>query len=342
MNKILSLILMLALAGVSLFLCTVVSQQGEITVVQRFGKPVRVIKEPGLYWKLPAPIDQPRRLDARLAVIEPRPSEFLTADKKNVVLAEAICYRIVDPIVFIKTVRDVKGLELRLTDLMTSFTGMLLGQRDLDALVNVDAEQLAFDRLVGDLTVALRDASAGMGIHVERVFVKQIMLPEQNKAALYKRMRAERNRIARRYAAEGEEEALLIRAEADLASRTILAEAEHEAEIIRGTAEAEAMRIYGDTYRGDLSFYRFVRSLDAYKKIFDQQTTIVLDENSPLLEALQPIGEPEVPLEPGPRAGGGYGPAETAGPADRSGSAGGFRSAEESGPVAKGGRQHAP
>jgi modulator of FtsH protease HflC len=290
MSRILALSLVVVLGGIGLSLSTIVSRQGEVTVVQRFGKPVRIIAEPGLHWKLPAPIDRPRRLDARLAIIEPRPTEFLTADKKNVVLAEAICYRIVDPILFIKTVRDVDGLELRLTDLLTSFTGMLLGQCALDALVNVDRGQIAFEDLVADLTTHLRNASTDLGIRVERVFIKQIMLPEQNKAALYQRMRAERNRIARKYSAEGEEQALRVRADADLASRTILAEAEHQAEIIRGTAEAEAMRIYGDTYRGDLPFYRFVRSLEAYQKIFSEQSTIILDEQSPLLEALQSGG----------------------------------------------------
>jgi membrane protease subunit HflC len=113
------------------------------------------------------------------------------------------------------------------------------------------------------------------------------MLPEQNKTAVYKRMRAERNRIARRYAAEGEEEALRIRADADLESRTILAEAQREAEVIRGHAEAEAMRIYGETYRDNLPFYRFVRSLEAYRQIFGEQSTIVLDDDSPLLQTLR-------------------------------------------------------
>lgn len=287
MIRVLSVASLVILALVLTVLSAVVSRQGETTVVLRFGKPVRVIEEPGLSWKLPTPIDRLRRIDTRLAIVEPRPSEFLTADKKNVVLSEAVCYRITDPLAFMRTVKDGIGLELRLSDLVTSFTGLLLGQYELDAMVNVDHETLAFDALVIELRDHLREACQEMGIEVEQVFIKQIMLPEQNKTAVYKRMRAERDRIAQRYVAEGEEEAARIRAEADLESRTLLAEASRRADIIRGEAEAEAMRIYGETYRGNLDFYRFVRSLEAYEKIFDEQSSIILDENSPLLEVLR-------------------------------------------------------
>lgn len=298
MTRIVTVVIILAVVLGLGVLSSVVARQGETTVVLRFGKPVRVIDEPGLSWKLPAPIDRLRRLDTRLAIVEPRPSEFLTADKKNVVLSEAVCYRITDPIAFMRTVRDVAGLELRLSDLMTSFTGLHLGRYELDDLVNVDREALSFDALVADLTEHLREASSELGIQVEQVFIKQIMLPEQNKTAVYKRMRAERNRIARRYAAEGEEEALRIRAQADLESRTLLAEAQRQAEVVRGQAEAEAMRIYGNTYRNDLEFYRFVRSLEAYQTLFDEQSTIILDEDSPLLENLRQSAGREVHRAP--------------------------------------------
>ena len=112
------------------------------------------------------------------------------------------------------------------------------------------------------------------------------MLPYENTLAVYDRMRAERDRIAKKYIAEGEETAMKIRAEADKQSQTILAEAKKQAEIIRGRAEAEAMKTYGQAFTRNVKFYRFLRSLEAYENIFNEQTVIILDEESPILDVL--------------------------------------------------------
>ncbi|MBL7068011.1 MAG: protease modulator HflC, partial [Candidatus Marinimicrobia bacterium] len=118
-------------------------------------------------------------------------------------------------------------------------------------------------------------------------------LPSQNKLAVYDRMRAERDRIAKKYLAEGEEKALEIRAQADNESRTILAEAKKQASVIKGQADAEAMKIYGDAYKNNTEFYQFIRSLEAYEKMFNEQTIIILDEKSPLLKTMHSGGKIE-------------------------------------------------
>ncbi|MBD3169431.1 MAG: protease modulator HflC [candidate division Zixibacteria bacterium] len=266
--------------------CTTVVLQGRTSVVLSFGKPVRVLSEPGLYLRFPYPVNSIMDLDSRLTLLEPRPSEFLTADKKNLILENAICYRITEPVKFMNTVRDQKGAEIRMTDLLSSHTGLLLGVKELSDIVNVDTSRIQFTQMNDELTRLMRQDSKGMGIEIEKVFIKRIMLPHQNVLAVYNRMRAERDRIAQKYLAEGEEKALEIRAEADKSSRTLIAEAEREAAVIRGEAEAEAMRIYGDAYRKNPQFFKFVRSLEAYEKMFNEQTVIVLDENSPILKAL--------------------------------------------------------
>jgi membrane protease subunit HflC len=219
-------------------------------------------------------------------MLEPRPSEFLTADKKNLIVENSICYHISDPVLFMKTVRDKKGLEVRLTDLLSSYTGLLLGVRELSEMVNVDEEKLKFQLMNQKLTDIMQQEGQELGVDIRQVFIKRIMLPYENTQAVYERMRAERNRIARKYVAEGEEAAMIIRAKADKESREMIADAKRQAAIIRSQAEANAMKLYGDTYQQNLPFYKYLRSLEAYRNMFSEQTTIILDEDSPILEPL--------------------------------------------------------
>lgn len=265
-------------------LCTFVVNHGEMAVVKRFGKLVRNISDPGLYLRLPYPINNVEKISARLNLLLPVPSEYLTEDKKNLIIETAICYKIADPVIFIKTVRNKTGLEVRLTDLLTSHTGLLLGHIELSELVNTDPEKVKFDKMNNDLTDLIKDDSKDLGIDVRRVFIKRIMLPNENRFAVFERMRAERNRIAKKYIAEGEEKAQQIRGEADRSSRVLLSEAKKEATIIKSKAEADAMKIYGNSYRENREFYNYIRSLEAYEKMFNDKTVIVLDENSPVLD----------------------------------------------------------
>ena len=266
--------------------CTSVITQGESAVLLNFGKPIKVIREPGLYFRFPYPFNSLEIIDNRLLLLQPRPSEFLTADKKNLILENAICYRIIDPILFMKTVRDQSGLEIRLTDLLASHTGLLLGHYELSDLVNTDPQKIRYRDMNNRLSDLMRENGAEMGIEVVTVFIKRIMLPDANKYAVYNRMRAERNRIAKKYLAEGEESAQKIRSEADKTARIMIAEAQAKAAVIRGKAEAEAMQIYGTAYSQNLDFYNYIRSLEAYRNIFGKNSTIILDEKSPLLKNL--------------------------------------------------------
>ncbi len=264
--------------------CSSIIYQGEIGVLLTFGKPIKVITEPGVYLRYPYPFNSMEILDGRLIMLEPRPSEFLTADKKNLILENSLCYRITDPILFMKTVRDINGLEIRLTDLLSSHTGLLLGRFELSDLINIDPELIKYEAMNDQLTGLMQRDSKSLGIEAREVFIKRIMLPDANRFSVYQRMRAERNRIAKKYIAEGEEISQKIRAEADKTSRVMIAEAESKALIIKGEAEANAMKIYGESYQKNPEFYRFTRSLEAYKKLFNGRSTIVLDDDSPLLK----------------------------------------------------------
>ncbi|MEM1180338.1 MAG: protease modulator HflC [Acidobacteriota bacterium] len=260
--------------------------EGEVGIVTRFGRPTGGLAEAGLHTKLPWPIDSVTRLSSRLLVFDNEPTEMLTRDKKNVLVDSFLCWRIADPLRFLQTVKSRMEAEARLLDLVTAELGAAIGSEPMDSFVNVDAEKV---RLV-DVAMETRKsvdeiAQASFGIEVVDLEINGFNLPRQNRASVIERMRAERSRIATAYRSEGEEEALKIQASSTTETEKLLAEARAEAEAIRGRGEAEALALMADAYRQDPELYRFLRSLESYALILDEETTIFLDSDSELLEA---------------------------------------------------------
>lgn len=257
----------------------------EHVIVTQFGRPVRTLDDAGLHWKLP--YQSTLRIDRRMQIYNPRPSEFLAAEKKNVDLEVFVCWRVEEPQRFLETVNDFDGAEARLHDLVWSELAAEVGRSPLEALVSIDPNSHRLDALVHG--VASRCAAAvkqAYGIEIVDVQIKRIGLPTQVRDSVFQRMRAERSRMARRYRAEGEEEAMKLRAEADKQKTVILAQAYAEAEKTRGEAEAEAARIYSQAHRMDPKFYKLLRTLEAYKKFLDEKTTVLLSSDSDLLKYL--------------------------------------------------------
>ncbi len=162
-----------------------------------------------------------------------------------------------------------------------------LGRLDLESLLSASADKVQAASML-DLLTARADLAAlsQYGIRVVDVRIKRLNLPEQNKQSVYARMRAERERIAMQYRAEGEAQALVIRANADREKEDILSAAYKNAETIRGEGDAEATRIYGQAYSKNPRFYKLVRTLESYKKVLDDKTTIILNSDSALLKIL--------------------------------------------------------
>lgn len=275
---------LLALFWLSSALYTV--GQTEVAIVTRFGAPQSPPRGPGLHAKLPWPVDSVLRLDARLLVFDNEPIEMLTEDKKNVLVDSFICWRIADPLRFTQTVRDRAEAEARLLDVSASELGAAVGSASMDRFIDPAGEVEL--RQISSRVAAAVDAvtRANFGIEIVDLQINGFNLPPQNRASVIQRMRAERARIATRYRSEGEEQALGIEAEAIGERERILAEARSRAEAVRGAGEAEAMSLFADAYRQDPELYRFLRSLDAYEKILDRDTTLFLDADSELLRYL--------------------------------------------------------
>lgn len=263
-------------------------------IVIQFGKPVRIIKEPGLQWKFPAPIQTVITFEKRLLLFDPKPSEFLTSDKKNVIVDSFLCWKIKDPQKFLQTVNDLRGAEIRLADILTSEIGSLLGKHPLSELVSIEPEKVKVSEIMSIVLQRCRETSSReYGIEVVDVKMKRLNLPPANKDSVFKRMRTEREQMAKKYRAEGHEEAMKIRAEANKQKAEILSKAYTDSQKIMGEGDAKAIKIYAGAYEKNTDFYSFVRTLEAYKKFLDGRTTVVLSSDSKLLKLLIK-GEPVI------------------------------------------------
>lgn len=282
----------LALVGIALALWLGSSalfaiDETERAIVTRFGRPLAGVLEPGLHAKLPWPIDDVLRLDARLLIFDNEPTELLTLDKKNVLIDSFICWRIADPLRFTQTVKTRPEAEARLLDISSSAMGAAVGSEPMESFINVERGKVKLREISAKVASEVgRIVSDSFGIEIVDLQINGFNLPAQNRASVIKRMRAERARIATRYRSEGTEEALKIEAQATAEREKILSEARSEAESIRGLGEADAMRVFAQAYASDPEFYKYWRTLETYEAVIDDKTTFFLSAESPLLKVL--------------------------------------------------------
>ena len=253
----------------------------EQIVILQFGKPVQTITEPGLNFKFPAPIQVSNSFDKRLLEYDVPPEEILSRDKKSLIIDNYVRWRIVDPLLFLQTVRAIPTAKTRLDDIVYSELRQELGNHDMAEIITETRELI-----MKKVTIASNEETSKYGIEVIDVRIRRVDLPQENEASIYARMEAERKRQANKFRSEGEEEAQKIRAATDRDKTVILAEAYKTAQQIRGEGEAEALDIYAESFSKDPDFYEFLRTLETYEKVIDKKTTLVLPGDSKLFKAL--------------------------------------------------------
>ena len=253
----------------------------EQVVILAFGKPVRTILEPGINMKVPFPFQEKIKFDDRLLEYDSPPEEILSKDKKTLIVDNYVRWRIVDPLQFLKTVQAIPIALSRMDDIVYSELRRELGTHDMVEIITENRE-----KLMEIVTFNSNKATLNYGIAVIDVRIRRVDLPAENEESIYARMEAERNRQANKFRSEGEEEAQKIRAATDRDKTIILADAYKDAERLRGEGDAAAVEIYAKAYSADPKFYEFVRTLDMYKKIIDDKTTLVLPSNSRLFKLL--------------------------------------------------------
>lgn len=259
-------------------------------LVLQFGKPVRTIQEPGPYFKYPF-IQDLNRFEKRILAADARPAEYITLDKKRLIVDTVSRWKIAEPLVFYQTVRNYQGAIARLND-----TIMARLREEIANHYFKDFIREARENIMGKVTQTTAEHAKGFGIDVVDVRIKRVDLPEEVQNSVFARMKAERERIAKKYRAEGEEKGREIRAQADKEKEIILAEAYHKAQALRGEGDAEATAIYAAAYARNPDFYSFMRHLEVYGKIVGKETTLILRRDSPLLRFLDnPSGLSKVP-----------------------------------------------
>jgi len=273
---IIIIIALLFLANLSLFIVDETKQ----AIVLQFGKPIRVIAEPGLNFKLPF-IQNVVFFEDRLLVYDAAPTEIITKDKKTLIVDNYARWKIIDPLKFLQTVRDLNGAQARLDDIVYSELRVDLGLFDMSEIVSEKRESI-----MERVTKISNEKANTYGIEIVDVRIKRVDLPPENEKYIFERMRAERERIAKQYRAEGEEEAAKIIAETEREKTVILAEAYKTAQTLKGEGDAEAVRIYAESFKQDPEFYKFYRTLEAYKNTFKEKTTVLLSTDSEFLKYL--------------------------------------------------------
>ena len=267
------------LFGMNQVLYTV--DQTESAIVVQLGKPVRVIHDPGLHYKLPL-IQQIISFDNRLLEYDAAPAEILTKDKKNLVVDNYSRWKIVDPLKLYQTVKNERGAQSRLDDIIYSQLRVELGSYTLTEIVSGSRNEIMLK-----VTKKSSEIARDYGVEIDDVRIKRADLPPENEKHVYGRMRAERERQAKKYRSEGEEESLKIKANADRERTILLAEAYKKAEESKGQGDAQSTKIYAESYSQDPGFYDFSRSLDAYKKALTKKVTLVLSPESEFFKYLK-------------------------------------------------------
>ncbi|MBZ0291517.1 MAG: protease modulator HflC [Anaerolineae bacterium] len=270
----------------------------EAAVVTQFGEPVRTITDPGLYTKLPDPLQSVVRINTQLQVYNLPRTEFLTSDRNNIVLEAYATWQVTESLLFLRTVRDTVNAQTRLADIINSEIGSALGQVELQQLVSTDTTQVMLSETLSTITEEAAARTSDFGFTVTDVRLRELTFPQANLTSVFQRMRSEREAIARQLRSEGTEQAAEIRANADADAAQILADANQQAAEIRGQADADAIAIYAAAFGLDPEFYQFSRTLQAYAAFIDQNTTLILPSDSPLLNYLNAAGS-SFSLNPG-------------------------------------------
>ena len=248
------------------------TQQG---IVLQFGNPKRVIKEPGLHFKLPF-IQNVEYLEARVLDFAPRAEEIITSDQKRVVMDSFLRYRISDPLKFYQTVGSEFGAQSRLDGVVISSLRLVVGSSNFSSILSEERENI-----MRTIRGEVNQQAEAFGIEIVDFRIRRTDLPDANAQSIYQRMQTEREREAKEFRAQGEEVSQRIRARADRERTVLLAESQKKSQILRGEGDALAVKIYADSFGQDPEFFAFYRSMEAYRKALGQDgTTMVLSPDS--------------------------------------------------------------
>lgn len=316
---------LLVLAGAAVWRTVFFVDETEYVYVTQFGQPLQLYTEAGLGIKWP--YQSLVRFDRRLQMVEPPGREMLTEDKENLTFQWYVCWRIPGPSFvqaqaavdsadqasgaysdlrvqaeieryvrrFLQSVGTTQAAERRLEERIQAALAAEIGRTRLDRLVSLTPGEVQLEAIAQRVTQAIRPVAAEQfGIEVVDVRWTRFNYPEAVRPSVYAEIRSERERVAIQYRAQGASQKSKIESQADLQREQLLAQARREATRVRGEGEAKAIEIFNAAHSKDPAFYELLKTLETYRAILDNQTTLVLSADSPLLKLLT-RGLPDLP-----------------------------------------------
>jgi modulator of FtsH protease HflC len=300
------------LALVTLYSATFVVDQSQQAIVVEFGEPKGgLITRPGLHLKKPF-IQTVRLFDRRLLVWDGDPNQIPTLGREFISVDTTARWRIVDPLQFLKSVRDEAGARSRLNDILDSVVRDKISNTDLEEIVrskdwrldpaSIEADaplrtdvdltaptKMGREQLTREILTDAQKVIAPLGIELIDVRIKRLNYIDEVRSKVEDRMIAERQRVAEQFRSEGAGRSAEIDGETDREQRKILSEGQRRAEEIRGTADAEAARIYGEVFGADPEFYAYFRTLEKYSSGIGANSTLMLRADSDFFKYLEDI-----------------------------------------------------
>ncbi len=297
-KKILIGAAVLILGGIALSQALFVVDEREQALVLQFGEFQRQVQEPGLSMKVPF-IQNVVYYEKRILNVDPPREQVILADQRRLDVDTFARYRIAEARRFFQTVQNESGARERLSRFINSVTRSELGQvTQLEVLSEARAD------IMNDIRDQVSAQAAPLGIDVIDVRIGRADVPEGTLQSVYDRMRSEREREAAEFRAQGQEQAQQIRARADRERTVLLAEAEREAQILRGEGDAQAISVLAESFGQDEEFFRFYRTLQAYREsLRDEDTTLVLAPTGEFFKFFHSMNGGTLPVDAEPRVG---------------------------------------
>jgi len=285
MRKLLIPVILILL--IFMFTAAYTVNEQEYAIITQFGKPVRIVEEAGLYFKLPGFLQKINRVDKFVKNFTTQPIQLLLGDKNPVILTCYVCWQIEDPLSFFESLSTNLIAAQKLGDMVNSQLGGVLGDYTIDNIINTQTEMVKLEEIENRIIEnANKNTRESYGIKIVYLGFRRILYPSIVADSVYERMQAEREKEARKFRAEGKEEASKIQASTDKKVAEILADAYKQAEIIKGEGDKRAMEVYADAYSKNPDFFEYSKSLETYCDILKNNSTVILSTDSDLFKFL--------------------------------------------------------
>lgn len=278
MNRLVSSVILGVIALLILFSTLFVVDQRQYAIVFALGEVKKVISEPGLHFKLPPPFQNVLFLDKRILTLDtPEADRFITAEKKNILVDAFVKWHIIEPkLYFVSFGGDERRAQDRMSQIVKAALNDEITKRTVREVISGER-----GKVMEAIRKKVTDEAKQIGVVIIDVRLKRVDYVEQINASVYDRMKAERTRVANELRSTGSAESEKIRADADRQRTVLLAEAYRDAEQIRGVGDAKASQIYAEAFGQNPEFYKFYRSLEAYRTSFKSRSDmLVVDPNS--------------------------------------------------------------